>query len=406
MRRFVSLVALLFCALPFGISVTGCHHAVAVTYCDGNDSGPIVGQITTITLNPRLTGVSLNAGEISSLSTPAATDCKSNNVGSATFTYGTSNMALVDVQPTTGRLCAGVWNRNTGGGIPDYTTCTSNNQQGVAFVTASSGGAVSNPIPVFVHPVVTSIQLGTASSNCSTDPASNCIDLTQPTACDVGPITPVAAYNGTGCVSQNGHAQLAARVFAGTGATQTNISCLVGPLTFSAQTSNVATIDENGVATAAQPGSTIINAATSQSSSSAGFFSTCPPASISLTTAGLSAPPTGAVTVSQNIQQDLVATVIDTQGQPITNLALSYESTVPQTVPAAGSIVTPGFPGFGRHHGHLPAAHLQQLAVQPDRPLRQRPHRHLQPAADQRHRQRQQHRAVHRVDRQPVHPAV
>ena len=59
---------------------------------------------------------------------------------------------------------------------------------------------------------------------------------------------------------------MVARVYAGTGANQTNISCLAGHLVFSTATSgnssgsNVVTIDQNGVATALQPGSVLINA--------------------------------------------------------------------------------------------------------------------------------------------------
>ena len=35
-------------------------------------------------------------------------------------------------------------------------------------------GVVSNPIPVFIHPIVTSLVLGSPSTDCTTDPATNC----------------------------------------------------------------------------------------------------------------------------------------------------------------------------------------------------------------------------------------
>ncbi len=40
----------------------------------------------------------------------------------SSYTYGTTNNQLVDISPT-GNICAGTWNRNSGGGIADYTIC-------------------------------------------------------------------------------------------------------------------------------------------------------------------------------------------------------------------------------------------------------------------------------------------
>ena len=57
-------------------------------------------------------------------------------------------------------------------------------------------------------------------------------------------------------------------------------------LTFTAQTSSIVTIDQNGVATAQQPGSTIVSANLTNAGSTAGFFSTCPPTSIALNVPG------------------------------------------------------------------------------------------------------------------------
>ena len=39
-RRLIGLVALIFCAIPFGMSVSGCKKALSVTYCDAGDSLP------------------------------------------------------------------------------------------------------------------------------------------------------------------------------------------------------------------------------------------------------------------------------------------------------------------------------------------------------------------------------
>ena len=175
-------------------------------------------------------------------------------------------------------------------------------------------------------------------------PASNCYNTAIVNgACQT--TTPVAtsAYVGDRCISQGQSAQLVARVYAGA----TNVSCLVGPLSFSSLNPSTVTIDVNGLATAAAPGSGIIQASNILTSSSAGFFSTCPPATISLAAAGATAPPTAPLTVNTNSSQSLVATIKDTNGNPINNVALTYVSTTPITIPATGNVITPIYPGSG-----------------------------------------------------------
>ena len=78
MRRFVTLADLLLFTIPFGVSISGCSKGTAVVYCNGGSSGPIVGQAQTITLLPKIYGISLNEGQIGQVSTPTATDCKGN----------------------------------------------------------------------------------------------------------------------------------------------------------------------------------------------------------------------------------------------------------------------------------------------------------------------------------------
>ncbi len=347
MRRFVTLAVLIFCSLPFGVSISGCHHATPPVYCNGQNSGVVVGQLTTLLLQPQLTGISLNEGEISQVNAPTGTDCKGNSASATGTVYGSSNLSLVDIAPTTGRLCAGTWNRNSGGGIADFTFCTASPVSGIAYVTASAAGVSSNSIPVYIHPIVTRIVLGLGSTNCSLDPASNCYNQTSAGACQATPaVLTGSVFNGTSCVSQGMVTNLVARSYAGVGGT-TNISCQVGPIAFTATDPAVVTISPltNGQATAAQPGTTTINAATSQASSTAGFFSTCAPASITLAQVGSSTAPTGPITVDQNVAQALSATVIDTAGNPITNITLEYESTTPQTIPSGSATITPLYPG-------------------------------------------------------------
>ncbi len=364
MRRFVTLVFLLLFTIPFGVSISGCSKKTATVFCDGGDSGVPVGQVTTITLQPKIFGISLNFAQISSTSlTPVATDCKGTTETVAHYTYatfdanGVPDLTIADVNPTTGSLCAGTWNRNSGGGIADFTTCVPTNKTGTAYVVASGSGASSNPLPVYVHPVVTSVVLGPLSTDCINDPATNCSPaafINTQTSCTINPANgcctvPVtteaaASASANGCVSQSVTGQLAARVYQNaTQSEQDNISCQVGHLTYTPQIPSILTIDQNGVATAQQPGSTVITAGISNAGSSAGFFSTCPPVSITLSIPNSTNPTS--VVVDQNFTQPITTLATDMNGVVLTGLALTYESTTPTTIPAGVSSVTPLFPG-------------------------------------------------------------
>lgn len=370
MRRFVILVALFLVTIPFGISISGCgKKTAAVVYCSGGDSGPIVGQLQNITLQPRITGISLNVGEQGQISAPSATDCKGSAVSVSSYIYSTTDMTIADVQPTTGKLCGGTWNRNTGGGIADYTTCIPTGKTGTAYITAAAtGGAVgnSNSIPVYIHPIVTSLQLGPASSasdplkGCgSADPATNCSPAATtatsnnigctilPNGCCSTPIINTApAFNPNACVSQGQTAQLAARVYAGTGSSQINISCEVGSLTYTAQSAGIVTIDQNGLATAQQPGSTNITSNLSNAGASAGYFATCPPVSIALGIPQSNGTTTLTGIAPQNNAQPLSAVVTDIHGVQLTGVTLEYVTTTPQTIAASTSgTITPTLPG-------------------------------------------------------------
>ncbi|HEV2710766.1 MAG TPA: hypothetical protein VGU67_11170 [Edaphobacter sp.] len=368
MRRFVGLVILLLFTIPFGISISGCaKKTAALQFCDGGDSGPVVGQVTTITLSPKVYGVSLNYGSIGQITAPSATDCKGNTVSVPSYTYGTTDksLSIVDVQPTTGRICAGKWNRNSGAGVADYTYCIPATTTGTFSIIASGGGASSNALPVYVHPTVTNVVLGAPTTtdpnapdgDCNgPDPATNCSPAaysTSATSCTLSAsgngccATPLASTAtipnaATACLSQGTTGQLAARVYTGTGASRTNISCQVGHLTYNPETASVVSIDENGIATAQAPGSTIITSNLANAGSSAGFFSTCPPTSITLSAPGI--PPGTTPSVSPNNQLPLNAVVKDKNNVVLTGLTLEFVSTTPATIPGNSTLV-PLFPG-------------------------------------------------------------
>jgi len=116
----------------------------------------------------------------------------------------------------------------------------------------------------------------------------------------------------------------------------------IGTLAYSVSTGAVATLNAaTNVITAAQPGTTAIQASIAGSGSSAGYFTTCPPKSISVTLNGNTN-----ATVTKGVTQNLVTTVVDTKGTVISGLTLDYQSTNPLDISAgtAGSVLA-SFPG-------------------------------------------------------------
>jgi len=345
MRRFLTLVSMLCLAIPAGISISGCTRNPAGNYCNGLGYGLSDTQVASIVLQPQVAGISLAYGQTLQAQSPTAYTCKGSAavVGQKSYTWGTSNNQLVDVSPI-GDLCAGTWNRNTGGGIADYTYCyppnplpvTNGLPYGVAYLTASANSVSSNPVEIYVHAAVTSIALD------------------GPTKCESQGT--VAQLDSEACYVNNGvqyefcaPASIAPANYACPGKLAPGITSVptcessIGTMSYDVVTSSVASINSTtNQITAEQPGTTAITASIAQSGSSAGYFSTCPPASISLTLAN------GATsgTVAQGQAEGVTTTVLDTNGQAITGLSLTYQSTDPFdiTVGTNGSISTQ-YPG-------------------------------------------------------------
>ena len=396
MRRFVTLFFLLLFTIPFGISISGCGKRDPTTFCSGG-SGPLVGQVATITLQPKIFGISLNYGNIGQVGSPTANDCKGNTATATAYTYGVfdangkADMTIADVVPSTGRLCAGTWNRNTGGGVADFTTCNPTNKTGTVYVVASANGATSNPLPLFIHPIVTSVVLGNPSTDCTNDPSSDCCPIVQ----QAGVTAP--KYDGNSCLSQNNTGLLVARAYANAGNTPAdNITCQVGHLAYTAQTAGIVTIDENGVATAQAPGSTVVSANISNASSSAGLFATCPPASIVLKVPPTSSSNPNSVVVNLNNTQPINATVLDTNKnhhhRPQSGVRLHHARDDPGSRRWNRH---PDIPRSCRDYGPLPAAHLQSVVIQPDRTVRHRKGGGLKPHHRD-HARHQQHPSLYR----------
>jgi len=329
MRRFLTLVVLLCIAVPAGISVVGCTRNPAAKYCPVTSGyGILVTAVYSITLQPQVAGISLAYGQTIQAQSPTAYTCTGATavVNSKDYSYGTKNNQLVDISPT-GYICAGTWNRNTGGGIPDYTYCNPPNPlpstnglpYGVGYITASADSVTSNQVAVYVHPAITSISL-------------------------VGP---------SQCQSQGTVSQLDASAYYDVNNQQTLLcspnstsvpTCesSIGTLTFNVGTASVASINSStNQITAEQPGTTAITASIAGSGSAAGYFSTCPPQSISVNLANGST----SGTIAQGVPQNITTTVYDTRGQLITGLNLSYQSTNPIDASVSSGVITTSFPG-------------------------------------------------------------
>ena len=354
MRRFLTLVSLLCVAIPAGISISGCTRNPDANYCNGAGYGLKITDVDYITLTPVVSGVSLAFGQTQQIGSPTAKTCKGTAASVASYVYGTTNNQLLDISPS-GNMCAGTWNRNTGGGIANYTTCTKPNPlpatnglpYAIAYVTASANSVTSNPVQIYVHEQVTSVSLVTTPLSGS---GNQCFSQGQQATLDA---EACFVSNGTQyelcappSVATSGNYACKGGLPPGV-TTVPDCTASIGTFSYTVGTPNIGTISTNTTTnqvsiTAAQPGTTVITAQIPGTGSSAGYFSTCPPQSISLTF------PNGQKTgtVTQGVTQNLTTTVIDTAGNPITGLSLVYQSTDPIDITAgSGGAITTNFPG-------------------------------------------------------------
>ena len=131
-------------------------------------------------------------------------------------------------------------------------------------------------------------------------------------------------------------------ILPGGGYGPTDCNNVIGHLTYAPASAGMVTIDQNGVATAQAPGSTLITGTIAQTSSNAGYFYTCPPAKIALSVASTGAT---SASVTLNTPLALTATVTDVNDNVINGLALSYVSTNPGSIAVSSTgAVTAAFP--------------------------------------------------------------
>jgi len=175
------------------MSVVGCGSNPA-NFCSSDFQGPRLTDVATINLEPRVFGLSLQFAQIGNVGAPQPLNCLGNAVTpKGKFVFGiTGDRTIADINPANGSLCAGIWNRNTGNGVPDFSICNPTNKTGTVTVTANVDGASSNGVTLFVHPQVAKTTAFTESSCDPKNPSSNCC----PQAIALQP-TPVPIYTGT-----------------------------------------------------------------------------------------------------------------------------------------------------------------------------------------------------------------
>lgn len=311
MQRFFTLIALFVLSIPVGISIAGCAGSNPNDFCikNGHGYGEKVTDLDHINLGPASTGISLSYGQTGQVNQPQGFNCNGGNVSVTHYVYGTTNLNVADINPSTGAICAGTWNRHSASGIPDFTICTPPTQPGIAQVTASASAVSSNPVNVYIHPPITAVTIGSQTA---------CVSQNQQLGSPLTSNTTVFGPDGTVIPSQ-----------------------YVGTVTYNPVNSSIVTINNttdttstnpvNGLATAHLPGSTVINAVLSGTTSAAGYFFTCPPTGINLSLNGSTGVPTP-VTVSAGSPQNLTVNSLDKNGISLSGLSLDYTSTEPKQI--------------------------------------------------------------------------
>ncbi|HYK49796.1 MAG TPA: hypothetical protein VEU94_08715 [Terriglobales bacterium] len=274
-----------------------------------NTTFPVPGKIV---LNPA-TPVSLNVGS----ATQTFTATPQNNKGTAITTpvgFISSNTAVLTIA-NNGTACAGTWDSLSAPQI-----CTPG-PVGVAQVTATSHGVSSPPTTVYVHQRIDKIVTSPIPNQ--TPPAGPCFSKGQ-------------VFNYQANAFSQG----------------LDITNSVGPFTWQAITSGVATLKTatdaepvSGLApgqlqvTAANPGVTAIFASLSNVTSQTLDFTTCPVESITLAVTGSGS---NTINVTAGAGKTVTATVIDSLGNTITDVPLTWSSSQAGTVgvSSAGAVTT------------------------------------------------------------------
>jgi trimeric autotransporter adhesin len=350
MRRFLAFAVLFLCSLPAGLSIAGCGHNPN-NYCvnNGHAYGIKTTQVVAVALQPEATGLSLAWGQTGQVGPATAYNCTGGTESVTKYIYSSSNLQLGDISPA-GTVCAGTWNRNSPGGVPNFTICTppagsslssfvgcTSGTCGTVQVTATGAAVTSNPVNVYIHPPITSMTIPQQTACISQGQTLSASLLSQTTVTGPGGVT-LCSPSTISCTSPN--ASVGTITYSPVTASVVTINNTTEPANPNPITGGSSSIspNPNGIATANLAGSTVVNASAAQVTSAAGYFSTCPPKTIALSINGNNT----SATVTPSSVQTVVANVTDNNTPPATlnGLQLTFTSTEPQnlTVTSTGSI--------------------------------------------------------------------
>lgn len=264
-------------------ALAGCGHSSSTTTTSN-----------TITVTP--SSLSMNLGDVASVSASVVDSTGTAITSPPPITFASSNAAIVTVS-SAGSVCAGTWDSA-------FIVCdASHSQAGSANITVSSG-TLTTSIPVFTHLHVDRVTV-------------------SPDAVD--------------CRSSGQTQQLTAKAFSN----GVDVSGAVGPFTWTSQSTDVATVDTNGVVTAKTPGQTVVFASVSAVSSVPATWVTCPVETIRVHVANVS-DTTFSIAAAGSTSQ-LAADVTDSHGVAVSP-PLTWSSSQPAvaTVNSAALVTAVG----------------------------------------------------------------
>ena len=298
--------------------------------CGGGSSPK--NTVTQVVLST--TSLSMNAGDV--VQVAATPEDASKNPVTTSVSFSSSNTGVVTISNSNGAasalLCAGVWDSS-------FIVCNGTNSSGSAIsgsanITATAQGVTSSALTVTVHPKVTSVVVDpvagcTSSTHTQQFTAHACSSFVVPHASS-GPCAPNAA----------------------------EITSGIGSFTWNTTDPTVATVDTNGLVTAATPGQAGIVASASGATSSATPYRTCMPVRIRLHVNG---DPAGSPTTSANMTQNqnltLESDMEDENGVTTNSVATVIASNIPAVATMNGLTLTAtSFGGGGIIAGCSPPA--------------------------------------------------
>jgi hypothetical protein len=262
--------------------------------CGGGGSSTTTTAPDTVTVSPAT--LSLNQTDVAGVTATLLDSTGAPASNPKGFAYTSDTPTVATVNPTSGAICAGVWDNS-------YIVCSAG-QVGTAKITATSGG-VSSTATVYVHKKVDRVVITSLGSACKS--VGQTLQMTA-----------TAYSNGT------------------------DVTSTVGPFNWVANVADVATIDTTGLVTAHAPGISPVYANVSNVTSTPVNFTTCGVQSIHVHVSGST---DTAFSLATSATQQLQADVVDTIGNTITP-TLTWFSTNANvaTIDSTGKVtaVTPG----------------------------------------------------------------